>query len=593
MANGLTFSSQTWANPALLRSQRSLALMMIVTVFMTACTFRLVQLQILQGRENRQRAENNRVRLIPIASDRGNILDHKGKILAANRLSRSIYLWPREQTQEQWQSTAEQLSPILNVPRQEILSKLAKGDYRSAMPVRIRRDITPFMFTALAEKAGQVPGLEIRAESSRMYPHGSLAAHVVGYIGEATAEDMKAHPEYPMGMILGQMGVERMADEQLRGVWGNRLVEIDSRQQELGMLGIRPAVPGTNVALTLDLDLQKAAEKGLNNRRGAVVVLDVKTGAIRALASGPSFDPNLFTRRISQADWDRLQRTDKPFLNRAMEGYPPASTFKVVTAAAGMESGKFSPTSQLGTYSAINIGGISFHEHGGRSYGIIGFREALAVSSNTFFYQMGVAAGPEQIAKWGRRLGIGETSILGFRGGNQGSLPTPDEKEKLYGEPWYTGDTVSMAIGQGLAQVTPLELAVVYAALANGGWRVKPHLLASQTHRTETLRQPTGIKPSTLAAIRSGLLAVVQEGTGRSLNDGSIPLTAGKTGTAEVPGQPDNALYAGFGPVSDPQIAIAIVVENGGYGGVAAVPIAHEIYKAYFKSRKPVPSPVP
>lgn len=592
MASGLSFASTPWVNQTRSkRSQRSIVLLMLATSLISVCLFRLAQLQIIQGRHNRQLAEQNRIRPIPVVADRGNVLDRKGKPLAANELSRSIYLYPREQTPEQWRQTAERLGKVLEMPQEEILRKLEKVGYRSAVPVRIYRNLTPPQFIAL-EESGDTPGLEVQAESNRHYPNGSLGAHVLGYIGEATADDLKAHPEFPMGMLVGQMGIERIADAALRGVWGNRLIEVDSIGKELRMLGKQQPIAGSSLHLTLDLKLQQVAEKALNNRRGAVVAMDVKTGAVFVLASGPTFDPNLFTRKISKREWDELQSRDHPFLNRALQGYPPGSTFKIVTAAAGMQSGKFSPSSTLPTYGALNIGGILFHEHGGSGYGVIGFREAFAFSSNTFFYQVGMATGPEEISKWGHRLGIGqETSVMGLDGGSHGLIPTPEQKKKLYGEDWYGGDTVSMSIGQGVVQVTPLEMAVMVSSIANGGWRVKPHLLADQTNSPEMQREATGLNPDTIAAIRSGLVAVVQQGTARSLNDGSIPPTAGKTGTAEVPGQPDNAVYVGFGPVNDPQIAVAVVVENGGFGAVSAVPIAHEIYKAYFGAWKPSAKP--
>ncbi|WP_239651874.1 penicillin-binding protein 2 [Neosynechococcus sphagnicola] len=563
--------------------------MLIVSLVIGACTLRLVRLQLLDGSRNRQLADTNRIRPVPIASDRGTILDRKGRPLATNRLTRSVYLWPREQTPSQWQQTASKLSLLLKIPASEILAKLSQAGYRSAIPVRISRDLTPTAFVALAENTAALPGLEIRGESSRLYPQGNLASHVLGYIGEATLEDLKVNPSYPMGMIIGRMGVERIANSQLEGTWGSHLIEVDAEGQPLRVLGSKPAVRGSAVQLTLDLDLQQAAEKALGQRRGAVVVLDVKTGAVLAMASGPSFDPNLFTRRISTAEWNRLQNTDNPFLNRALQGYPPGSTFKIVTSTAGMESGKFTPDSMVATAAFITVGGIAFHEHGD-GYGVIGFIDALTYSSNTFFYQVGLTVGPEEIAKWGRKLGIGTTSNMGLDGGNHGSLPTPADKEKLYGEPWYAGDTVSMAIGQGVVQVTPLELAVMVSAIANGGLRVQPHLFASQTHTPATQPVRIGFHPGTLKVIRDGLVSVVQHGTGQSLNDGSIPLTGGKTGTAEVPGQPDNALWVGFGPVSNPQIAVAVVVENGGFGAVSAVPIAHTVYKAYFKKHQ---SPAP
>jgi penicillin-binding protein 2 len=592
MASGFSFVSTTSRinQTRSRRSHRSVFLFMVATTLISGCMFRLAQLQIVQGQRNRQLADQNRIRPLSIVADRGNILDRHGVPLAANQLSRSIYLYPREQSMQQWQDSAEKLSKILDVPAEEILKKLKQVGYQSAVPTRIYRNLTPHQFVALAE-GGQIPGLEIQAESSRHYPNGNLAAHILGYIGEATADDLKANPDFPMGMLLGQMGIERIADSSLRGKWGSHLLEVDSVGKELRMLGEQKPTSGSDLRLTLDLKLQQAAEKALNNQRGAVVALDVKTGAVLVMASGPTFDPNLFTRKISTQEWKDLQGQDHPFLNRSLQGYPPGSTFKIVTTSAGIQSGKFSPDSTLPTFGAINIGGTLFHEHGGAGYGTIGFRDALAFSSNTFFYQVGMAVGPDEISKWGHRLGIGETSSMGLEGGSHGVIPTPEQKQKLYGEPWYGGDTVSMAIGQGVVQVTPLELAVMVSAIANGGYRVKPHLMADQTNTPATMREATGLSPGTIEVIRQGLAAVVKEGTARRLSDGSIPPTAGKTGTAEVIGQRDNALYVGYGPLDDPQIAVAVVVENGGFGAESAVPIAHEIYKAYFgpfKSASPI-----
>jgi penicillin-binding protein 2 len=567
------------------RSQRSVGLVCVLTLLVGGCVFRLAQLQLVQGQSNRDLAEKNRIATVPIPSDRGNILDRHGKLLAANRISRSVYLTPRDQSLSQWQANATKLGEILNTPPAEIIGKLEKAGLRSAAPVRISRDISPDTFISLAEISAQIPGIEVRVESNRNYPYGSLAAHTIGYVGEATAEDLQKHPNYPMGMILGQIGIERIGDRALQGVWGGHQIEVDAAGKQLHQLEKKLPQSGSDLQLTLDLDLQKTAEKALGNRRGAVVVLDAKTGAVLALASGPTFDPNLFTRRISQKEWDRLQGQDQPFLNRALQGYPPASTFKIITTVAGLQSGKFSPDSMIGTAGAIDVGGTLFHEHGGGGYGTIGFAEALAVSSNTFFYQVGMRTGPEPIVEWAHRLGIGPTTTLGLDGENHGYVPLPAEKEKLFGEPWYLGDTVSMAIGQGLVQVTPLEMAVMISAIANGGNRVKPHLIAAQTNTPEMQPVPTGMSESTLAVVREGLLAVVKSGTGQQLNDGSIPLTAGKTGTAEVPGGgTNNALYVGYGPVKGAEIAIAVLVESGGYGAESAVPIAHQIYKAYFKS---------
>jgi penicillin-binding protein 2 len=562
------------------RGNRAPILLGVATVSLSFIMLRLVQLQIVQGNYYYDRAQNNRIRPIPIVSDRGKIVDRFGKVLATNQITRSLYLYPREQSKAEWEKTAEYLGKTLSIEPKKVLGELEKAGYQSDVPVRVYRNLKPEAFVVLAE-GPRIPGLEIQSDASRIYPNGAMAAHLLGYIGEATAEDVKKHPDFPAGMIVGQMGIERSADEELRGTWGNRLIEVDATGKELQVLGIQQPIQGQPLQLTLDLKLQKAAELGLAGRRGAAVVMDIKTGAILAIASAPTFDPNLFTRRISQRDWDNLQSDDKPLLNRALQAYPPASTFKIVSTVAALQSGKFEPDSTLPTFDSINVGGTIFHEHGS-SYGTIGFKEALAVSSNTFFYQVGLKIGPEVIKKWGQNLGITRSPLDLDGGGPGGYLPTPASKEKDYKEPWYAGDAVTTAIGQGLVQVTPLEMAVMISTIANGGKRVKPHLLANQTNLPQMQPEATGIYPSTLKILKEGLVAVVHEGTGRSLNDGSIPPTAGKTGTAEVTTGADNAVYVGYGPVENPQIAVAVVVENGGFGAESAVPIVHQIYRAFF-----------
>lgn len=559
-----------------------------ITALMGICVFRLGQLQIIQGKTNAQLAEQNRIRPMPLPADRGNIRDRNGKLLASNRISHGVYLWPRQQTPQQWQESAVKLSSLLGIPAKEIIEQIQKqkGGYNSVLPVRISQQISPTAIVSLAEQGEQLPGVEVFVGSTRSYTNNGLAAHVLGYIGEASEADIKANPHYPNGMIVGQMGVERLANAELEGIWGKRMVEVDARDRETRLLGIQSAVGGRDVQLTLNMDMQQAAEKALNGRRGAVVAMDVNTGEVLVMASSPTFDPSAFTRRVSDQEWQRLQSGDQPFLNRALQGYPPGSTFKIVTAVAGMESGKFFPDSTLMTSAFITMGDTKFWEHGNSGYGVIGFLDAFAFSSNTFFYQVGLTIGPEEISKWGKKLGIG-TIDIGLEGETSGSLPTPATKEKLYGEPWYGGDTVSMSIGQGLVQATPLELAVVVSAIANNGWRVQPHLLTSKTKAAQSQRVATGVDPATLKAIQQGLVAVVQKGTGQSLNDGSIPLTAGKTGTSEVGlGREPNAMYVGYAPYEKPQMAIAVVVENGGYGGVAAIPIAHEVYKVFFQQAK-------
>jgi penicillin-binding protein 2 len=557
--------------------------MLAITGLMGIYVARLAQLQLVNGPQYREQANENRIRLVPLPAARGHILDRNGKILASNHLTRSVYLWPREQSPEEWKATAAQLATILDVSQAEIVKKLNRTGYDSSKPVRIVRRLDPETFVELAERSQEFPGLEVRGESSRFYPHGDLASHVLGYVGEATEENLQNHPDYPLGLIVGKMGIERSSNETLVGKWGQLLVEINAAGEELRKLGKRPPSSGHPVRLTLDQKLQQQADMLLGQNQGAVVVLDVNTGAVLAMASSPSFDPNIFTSKVTSSKWHSLQ-AEGTFVNRALQGYPPGSTFKIVTATAGLESDQYHPGSVLYTSNYITVGGMRFYEHSS-GYGYIGFREALAFSSNTFFYQVGLAVETPAIAKWGRKLGIGGSinlDLLGLNGATDGFLPTPQSVQKEYGEPWYAGDTVTTAIGQGLVMATPLELAVMVSTIANGGSRVQPHLLARQTNTAKTEPIPTGIAPSTISTIRQGLVSVVKEGTARRLNKDSLPLTAGKTGTSEVEGKKSHGIYVAYGPAKNPEIAIAVVVENGGYGSVAAAPIAGELFKTYF-----------
>ena len=566
---------------------RAIALVLAIGGLMSLPAVRLAQLQLVEGEQNRERADNNRIRLVPIPSNRGPIFDRNSKYLAGTHLTRSVYLWPTEQSIQQWQITAAKLSPILDIPTAHILKKLQLATELEERNVAISQQVSPDVFIILKERGAEFPGVEVRAESTRYYPQGELASHVIGHIGEVTPEEIDANSEYRLRMKIGKEGVEAAANDLLLGTWGDRLVEVNAEGQQLGEIGQHPPKGGKTVQLTLDLNLQKTAEKALGPRRGAVVVLNVKTGEVLTMASYPRFDPNIFTKPVTEAEWEELQGKENPFVNRALQGYPPGSTFKIVTSVAAMGSGQYSPYSRVGTYAYIWVGGIRFNEHGGAGYGYIGFREALAYSSNTFFYQVGLGVGAEDIYKWARNLGLGGVDLDALRISKSynGLIPTPKQKEELYGDYWYAGDTVNMAIGQGMVLCTPLELAKMAAAIANGGYRVKPHLLAADTNTPLTAPEPVGLSPEAVAVIREGMTDVVRYGTASyALTDESLPLTAGKTGTSEAGiGQESHSLYVGFAPANKPEIAIAVVVENGGYGSVTAAPIAKEVYKTYFK----------
>lgn len=562
---------------------RAIVLMLLTTTIIGLQVSRLVQLQLIQGQENRDRAENNRIRPIPVASNRGLILDRNGEAFASNRLTRSIYLWPKEQPKERWKITAAKLSPIINIPADKILEKVEQAINSGERNIHIGYQVSRDTFVTLQERATEFPGVEVRAESTRYYPHGQLASHIIGYLGEVTPEELEANPEYQLRMMVGRIGVEASANDVLAGKWGQRLIEVNAKNKEIGIFDEEEPQAGKTVKLTLDIDLQKTAEKALGFRKGAVVALDVNTGEVLAMASYPRFNPNFFTKPMPQAKWQSFHSQEQSFLNRSLQGYPPGSTFKMVTSAAAMGSDKFSPYSIIQTSDSIYVGGISFNEHSG-GYGAIGFRSALAYSSNTFFYRVGMTIGHEQIAKWAYQLGLGgkNLNLLGIPATYNGLIPTEEDKRRIYNDDWYLGDTVTMAIGQGLVLLTPLELAAAAAAIANGGKQVKPHLLANETNRPTIKPTPTGLKPEDIKMIREGMIDAVYYGTAQSLNDGTIPLTGGKTGTSEVIGQRSHSLYVGFGPAYQSKIAIAVIVENGGYGSVSAAPVAKQVFQTYF-----------
>lgn len=578
------------------RNYQSLFVMLLVSVFLLGgIGSRLAFLQLIQGNRNRELAENNRIRLIPKPPVRGNIFDRKGKILASSRLSHAVYLWPIARKKAEWPATLKRLSAIVDIPEVEIQKRLEQAGYNSPSLIRIARGISQAQITALAEYSNELQGIEVDVEAVRDYPNKALAAHILGYTGELNDEELtkKKSEGYRMGDVVGQMGVEESFEQQLRGEWGGQQVEVDGAGQVLRVLGRKQAKAGKDVHITLDLDLQKAAEAALGDRKGAIVALDPNNGAVLAMVSRPTFDPNIFSTRITSETWKQLQAKGTPFVNRAMRGFPPASTFKVVTAAAGIESGKFPPDTVLNTYAALTVGGTSFGEWNHAGFGPLGFVGAMAISSNTFFGQIGRGVGGETLIDWSRRFGFGQKTGIELSEESAGLIADDAWKRKEYDWEWTTGDTVNMSIGQGFTQVTPLQLAVMFAAPANGGYRVKPHLL-KDNEEAKKWRESLNLKPETIKVLREGLRQVVTGGTGTVLNEG-LPPIAGKSGTAEAPPGEAHAWFGAYGPADKPEIVVVAFCEHsGGGGGKTAGPIVRKVMEAYFnKGKKPSVPPKP
>ncbi len=559
---------------------------------------RLAYLQIIEGTRNRQMAEDNRIRLIPKQPVRGNIFDRKGRVLATSRLSHAVYVWPIARKKSQWPATLNRLSEILKIPASDIQQRLEKAGYNSPSLLRIARDISPAQVTALQEYSKELQGVEVDIEAVRNYPNGDVAAHVLGYTGELNdAELAKRKAEgYRMGDIVGQMGVESAFETQLRGEWGGQQVEVDGTGRVLRVIGQKQAQSGKDISLTLDLEVQKAAEAALANakggvRKGAVVALNPNNGAVLAMVSHPNFDPNIFTSRITPEIWKQLQSKDHPFVNRALRGFPPASTFKIITATAGMESGKFSPSTVLPTFSALRVGGVAFGEWNKAGFGSIGFVRAMAMSSNTFFGQIGLGAGGPKLIEWTRKFGFGQKTGIELSEEFSGLVADDAWKQKTYKWEWTVGDTVNMSIGQGFTQATPLQVGVMFAVPANGGYRVKPHLLKDDED-SKQWRESLNIKPETIKMLQRGLREVVSGGTGKAMNVPEIPPAAGKSGTAEAPPGKSHAWFGTYAPFDKPEIVVVVFCEHsGGGGGATAAPIALEVMKAYFKDPQPVQPP--
>jgi len=560
-------------------------LLAVVLLFSSAMVARLAWLQLAHGAENRARADENRIRLMPRNPIRGRLLDRHGQVLATSRLTYNLYIQPREVDDAQWPALRERLAAVIGVPTSQLEQKRRSGANAEGFRIALASGLKPEQVLRFREQAAGLTGAEVDVDILRSYPHGRLAAHVLGYTSGITEEeyDQLQAKGYRIRDRVGRSGLEKQFESHLRGEWGGQQVEVNAAGQVQRILGEKPARAGQDLRLTLDLALQQAAERALDGvRKGAIVALDPQTGAIRALASRPSFDPNVFSPAPSSREWANLNAPHAPLLNRAFQGFPPASTFKIVTSVAGLESGRYAADSKVMTMNSFCYAGLCYGDHG--AHGAIGFPFALAVSSNTFYYQVGLKVGPDELFKAARRMGYGRvTGIELVEEETPGLLGDQAWKREVLGEGWTPVDTITSAIGQGALQVTPIQMARLYAAVANGGWLVTPHLVERPTERTWI-----GLKPATLQVLRDGLRQVVTNGTATLLNDPSLPPVAGKTGTGEDPPRPDHAWFGGYAPSDKPTLVIIAFGENsGGYGGTVAVPMVKALMTTWFRGSLP------
>ena len=575
---------------------------------------RLWQLQVINGSDYKRLSENNRIRLLDTRADRGMLLDQKGEILAHNRPSFEVFAVP-----EDLKGNPEVLAAvghILKISPADIQEKMRSQKQRAPFqPVRIKTDIDWNELALLESNRVHLPGVYLDVHSRRAYNYGHLASHLIGYMGELDETEIKRSTlSYRMGATVGKFGVEQQWEAELRGIDGGRQVEVDALGREIRELRKVDAFPGDNVFLTIDAELQAVAEEALQEHNGAIVAMDPKTGRILAMVSKPSYDPSLFAGNVPKELWTALaENPDHPLQNRCVQGlYPPGSVFKIVTAIAGLESGLLTPKTTFFCAGLYPYGNRDFRCWKEGGHGTIDLRQAIVSSCDIYFYQAGLRVGVDRIAQYAKELGLGRKTGIPFPNEKQGIVPSSSWKLKSLGVPWYSGETLSLAVGQGYITATPLQLAVLISAVANGGKIYRPQVVdriedlygqVLAEYHSEQMGEAK-ISQGTLDFIRDALRGAVNEpggtGGGSALKEFVV---AGKTGTAQVIRLPkdfkrgdsmpvrfrDHAWFAAFAPFDDPKIAVVVLTEHGGFGGAVSAPIAKKVIQKYLAPESPSP----
>jgi penicillin-binding protein 2 len=551
-------------------------------------------LQVLDGERLRELSEKNRVRIRPMAAPRGILFDRNGEALVDNRPSFTLSLIPREI--EDRDTVLARISVLLRIPIQELQESLARVPGDSIRSVRVRRGLSLPEVAKIEERRLELPGVVVEAEPQRVYPASTFASHLLGYVREVNDEQIR-QGRYRRGDLIGQNGLERLLDEYLRGRDGGERIEVDALGRPVRVIEQEEPEPGAQVVTTLDRRVQDAAERAMAGQTGAVVVMDPRTGDVLAMTSSPAYELDRFTGNLDREDWLRLVRDPRfPLLNRAMQSqYAPGSLFKLVVAAAGLQEGTLTPMDRVYCNGRFHLGGWTFKDWKEGGHGHVALRGSIVHSCNIFYYQAGLRVGPEAMARYARAFGLGSPTGIDFPGEKAGLVPSPAWKRQRPGRPWTGGDTVNTAIGQGQVLVTPLQVARMMAAVANGGILWKPRILQRVEGPNGALlhAEPTrmtgqvDLSPVVWAFLRNAMTGVVTEGTGAGARLSAVRI-AGKTGTAQSiaksradRGQ-DHAWFASFAPADDPEVVVVVLVERGGKGGQVAAPIARRIYEAIF-----------
>ncbi|MBN2373340.1 penicillin-binding protein 2 [bacterium] len=574
--------------------------------------FRLWYLQAVKGKEYRIQSEGNRNRLRRLKSPRGIIMDRYKQTLAQNRPSFTVSIVPEDV--KDMEKILAVLSGFIDRPLEQIKKTIDCARSLPFEPIPLKSDLSFKEVALLEEHSYDLPGVTVEVEAKRYYPHQGLAAHLLGYMGEISPKQLKmegfqsARP----GDMIGQSGIEKVANSYLMGKDGGKHVEVNAEGREIRTIGYLAPLPGNNISLTIDLNLQKKAEEALGEKCGAIVAMDPQNGKILAMVSHPSFNPDQFAIGITQMEWNEMLKNPKdPLQNRIiMAHYPPGSIFKIVVASAGLQTRLIDQWSTFYCPGSINLGSWTYYCWKKGGHGDLSVHEAIVQSCNCFFYQLGSKLGIDVIAQFARDYGFGSLTGIILPGENQGLIPDSVWKKRNIGASWYPGETITASIGQGYILVTPIQLACFISAIANGGILYQPSVIESiETPNGNTVEKflPSvksciPIRPEKMRIIREALKGVVNEnGTGWRARIPDI-VVSGKTGTAQVvkkrhdededvTGSEDNipehlrdhAWFVAFAPYDEPKIAVVVLVEHGGHGGYSSAPIAKEVIQAYLQ----------
>jgi len=583
-----------------------------IALVLAVVTVRLYYLQIIRHKEFVELADRNRIRIHRQPALRGLVFDVHHRPLVDTRPSFDAVMVPEDVRNAK--QTVARLESLLG--QDNISAKLsqAEDDGRPPFdPVTVEEHLGWQQVVSLETHQLQLPGVSLEVMPERHYIYGPMAAHLLGYVGEVAEADLRRENDYRMGDEIGKFGLERVFEGDLRGQAGGQEIEVDSVGRRLKLLREIPEIPGHSVVLSLDLDVQQAAEKAMGTWSGALVALDPNTGYVLAMVSHPTFDPNVFANGINNVQWRGLT-TDRahPLTNRVIAGaYPPGSTFKLVDSIAGLEERTLTPETSYFCPGGLYYGNREYHCWRKQGHGTISVHRAIVSSCDVFFYQVGIHLGIDRLARWAHLLGMGEKTGINLDNERPGVMPSSLWKEKRFHQRWYPAETLSVAIGQGYVAATPLQMATVVSEIANGGTRYKPQFVKDEEaldgsvvrHFPPIVERRIPIDPVILDIVRGGMCDVVNGvgGTGHSAHLDNITV-CGKTGTSQVVKEAgnaripedkeplkyrDHAWFVAYAPAEHPQIVVAAVIEHGGHGGSAAAPVVHDVMQKFFELYPP------